>query len=55
MRRASVFAVLASAALAQAHPAVAQSYPARTIRLVVHSSPGGSSDILGRLIAQRLT
>ncbi len=38
-----------------ATPAWAQQYPARTIRLIVHSSPGGSSDILGRLIAQRLT
>ncbi len=35
--------------------ATAQNYPARAIRLVVHSSPGGSSDILGRLLAQRLT
>ena len=35
--------------------ATAQNYPARAIRLVVHSSPGGSSDILGRMIAQRLT
>ncbi len=33
----------------------APTYPARTIRLVVHSSPGGSSDILGRMVAQRLT
>src|SRR4029079_11968915 len=53
MRRASVFAVLAGMALAQ--PVMAQNYPTRAIRLVVHSSPGGSSDILGRLIAQRLT
>jgi tripartite-type tricarboxylate transporter receptor subunit TctC len=35
--------------------AQAQQYPARTIRLIVHSSPGGSSDILGRLVAQKLT
>ena len=35
--------------------AAAQQYPARTIRLVVHSSPGGSSDILGRIVAQKLT
>jgi len=35
--------------------AVAQSYPARTIRLIAHSSPGGTSDILGRLVAQKLT
>lgn len=42
------FACLASAA-------VAQSYPVRTIRLIAHSSPGGTSDILGRLMAHKLT
>ena len=42
-------------ALAAALPAAAQQYPSRAIRLIVHSSPGGSSDILGRLVAQRLT
>ena len=46
--------VLAAFTLLAALPAAAQQYPARTIRLIVHSSPGGSSDILGRLIAQRL-
>jgi tripartite-type tricarboxylate transporter receptor subunit TctC len=49
-------AVLAPAATAQTtSTGSGQAYPARSIRLVVHSSPGGSSDILGRLIAQRLT
>jgi tripartite-type tricarboxylate transporter receptor subunit TctC len=46
--------MLLAALLSVAVPAFAQSYPARTIRLIVHSSPGGSSDILGRLVAQRL-
>jgi len=46
---------VAAAALVLAPAATAQNYPARAIRLVVHSSPGGSSDILGRMIAQRLT
>jgi tripartite-type tricarboxylate transporter receptor subunit TctC len=31
-----------------------QAYPNRTIRLVVPSSPGGSSDTLGRLMAQKV-
>jgi tripartite-type tricarboxylate transporter receptor subunit TctC len=35
--------------------AAAQTYPARTVRLIAHSSPGGTSDILGRLVAQKLT
>ena len=41
--------------LVAATAAAAQTYPARTIRLIAHSSPGGTSDILGRLVAQKLT
>jgi tripartite-type tricarboxylate transporter receptor subunit TctC len=35
--------------------ALAQSYPAKPIRLIVPSSPGGGTDITGRIIAQKLT
>jgi tripartite-type tricarboxylate transporter receptor subunit TctC len=65
MKRSSLFhlvlrstAIVAFAALAipmTSPSAMAQNYPTRTIRLVVHSSPGGSSDILGRMVAQKLT
>jgi tripartite-type tricarboxylate transporter receptor subunit TctC len=53
--RTVLSAVAVLVALAAAFPAAAQQYPVKTVRLIAHSSPGGSSDILGRLVAQRLT
>jgi len=46
--------LLAAAALGTAPLLQAQSWPAKPIRLVVPFTPGGSSDILGRAIAQKL-
>ncbi|MGZ8209517.1 MAG: tripartite tricarboxylate transporter substrate binding protein, partial [Burkholderiales bacterium] len=36
-------------------PAWSQSYPARPIRIVIPYPPGGTSDILARLIGAKLT
>src|SRR5688572_10727475 len=48
------YAVALAAALA-CGIAGAQSYPAKTVRVVVPWPPGGSNDIVGRIIAQKLT
>jgi tripartite-type tricarboxylate transporter receptor subunit TctC len=47
----------AAVALAAAFPAsaVAQSYPARPVRLIIPFSPGGAADVPGRILGDRLT
>jgi tripartite-type tricarboxylate transporter receptor subunit TctC len=47
--------ILAILSVAIPLPAGAQAYPSRPVKLVVPFPPGGSLDITGRLIAQRLT
>jgi tripartite-type tricarboxylate transporter receptor subunit TctC len=55
-RRSAAAAVLATlAALTTlAAPAHAQEWPARPVRVIVPFAPGGSADVFGRYIAQRL-
>ena len=58
VRRAVVAAaaVLAPTVHAQTAPVdPAQAYPARSIRFVAPYPAGGTSDILGRLIGQKMT
>ena len=46
---AAVLVAFANACMAQ------QNYPSRPIRMIIPYAPGGSNDIMGRLVAQRLT
>ena len=49
----AVFAM--AAALLVSAPVLAQTYPSKTIRLIVPLAPGGPSDTLARAVAARLT
>lgn len=45
---------LAAAFLSFAQPAIAQSYPNKTVRVIVPYAPGGATDITGRIFAGEL-
>jgi len=53
MSRLRILAVLGCVLVASA--AAAQEYPTKAIRLIIPFGPGGTTDILGRVIGERLT
>src|SRR5688572_6338300 len=55
MRIARILGCAALLGAALAGGAGAQSYPAKSVRIVVPYPPGGGNDLLGRPIAQKLT
>jgi tripartite-type tricarboxylate transporter receptor subunit TctC len=48
------FVIIAALAFGAACPVLAQEYPAKQIRMVVSFPPGGGSDLIARVVAQKL-
>ncbi len=53
-RRLATLGLCAAALAATALPAAAQDWPAKPVKLIVPFAPGGSADVFGRFLAQRL-
>ncbi len=54
IRRILATAVICVVAASLADPAPAQQYPTQNIKMIISFGPGGGSDVIGRIIAQRL-
>src|SRR4051794_2583969 len=54
-RSLAALGLAAAAALAAGPAAAADTYPSRTVKIVVPYPPGGTNDLVVRLLAQRLT
>jgi tripartite-type tricarboxylate transporter receptor subunit TctC len=56
MKKIATFLVFAASMLVAVAPSFAQSnYPNRAVKIIVGFAPGGLNDVIGRLLAQRLT
>jgi tripartite-type tricarboxylate transporter receptor subunit TctC len=55
LRRAAAISLAAFAALGASFPLLAQDYPNKPIKLIVPYPPGGATDVIGRVMAQKLS
>ena len=55
LRHALAFAVIGMLALPGTGPAAAQTWPTRPVTMVVPFPPGGGTDVLGRIVAQKMS
>jgi tripartite-type tricarboxylate transporter receptor subunit TctC len=53
--KSGLAAALLLAAAAVGGPVASQPYPAKSIRMIIGFPPGGGTDIIGRIVAQRLS
>ena len=55
MQHSSIRFLMALALFITAFTASAQSYPAKPVRIVSAFAPGGTNDVIARIISQKLT